>query len=147
MGPAKWESPTSHSSAVHSSEPQIISLYSPTENLFSAMKRIKMDLCFCRKKQAYYCNELRGVLVMNSWDPCPQTLRCWIGREVCRGVSFGPVDFKKINSSKTRITLTHTLCPLTITGSVFTIYKYLPKILLIYTKYFHQITAWLENAQ
>lgn len=129
MGPAKRESPTSHSSAVRSSEPRIILLYSPTENLFSGMKRIKMDLCFCRKKQAYYCNEPRSVLMMNSLDPCPQTLRCLIGREVCTGVSFGPVDFKKINSPKS-LSL---ICPLTITSSVFTIihFKYLLKILLI----------------
>ncbi len=46
--------------------------------------------------------------MMNSLDPCPQMLRCLIGREVCTGVSFGPVDFKKINSSKTLITLTLT---------------------------------------
>lgn len=82
----KRESPTSHSSAVRSSEPRIISLHSPTVNLFSGMKRIKMDLCFCRKKQAYFCNKPRSVLVMNPLDACPQTLRCLIGREVCTGV-------------------------------------------------------------
>jgi len=133
MGPAKRESPTSHSSAVLSSEPRIISLHLPTVNLFSGMKRIKMDLCFCRKKQAYFCNKPRSALVMNPLDACPQTLRCLIGREVCTGGFLWKVNSPKGLSHISHIFLLF-ICPLS--DSLFTV----KSILNIYLYLYYSLT-------